>query len=92
MLCGEMVMVDLCTHRQFCAADEAGHHLSTAELVLHFTYVEKKFAVPGPYMQELLDMYALLNHLNLPGTIHCRSLKVCTTFAAQASSRSNFRV
>ena len=55
------------------AADEAGHQQSEVEVTLHFRGVEKSFAVPGQHLQELLDVYGLLQHLDkynvLPGAI-----------------------
>jgi len=58
------------------AADEAGHQQSEVEITLHFRGVEKRFAVPGQHLQELLDVYGLLQHLLLPGAIRCKSLEV----------------
>ncbi|DBA88614.1 TPA: hypothetical protein ACH3X1_004261 [Trebouxia sp. C0004] len=58
------------------AADEAGHQQSEVEITLHFRGVEKRFAIPGQHLQELLDVYGLLQHLVLPGAIRCKSLEV----------------
>ncbi|DBA94012.1 TPA: hypothetical protein ACH3X1_001664 [Trebouxia sp. C0004] len=46
------------------------------QLLLHFNSVEKTFQVPGRHMQELLDVYGLLQKLRHPGTIRCASLHV----------------
>ncbi|KAL0029368.1 hypothetical protein WJX77_002499 [Trebouxia sp. C0004] len=57
-------------------ADEAGHQQSEVEITLRFKGVEKLFTVPGSHVQELLDVYGLLQHLQLPGAILCKSLQV----------------
>ncbi|KAL0035830.1 hypothetical protein WJX77_004656 [Trebouxia sp. C0004] len=64
-------------------ADEAGHQQSEVEITLRFKGVEKRFTVPGKHLQELVDVYGLLQHLQLSGAIRCASLEVDAT--AQAS-------
>ena len=61
------------------AADEAGHQQSEVEITLGFKGVEKRFTVPGQHVQELVDVYGLLQHLQLSGAIRCTSLKVSKT-------------
>ena len=39
----------------------------------------KQFTIPGQHAQELLDVYGLLQHLHLSGTIQCKSLEVSET-------------
>ncbi len=58
------------------AADEAGHQQSEVEITLLFKAVEKQFSVPGQHLQELLDVYGLLQHLHLSGAVCCKSLEV----------------
>ena len=58
------------------AADEAGFQQSEVEITLGVKGVEKRFTAPGRHVQELLDVYGLLQHLKLPGAIRCTSLKV----------------
>ncbi|DBB12481.1 TPA: hypothetical protein ACH3X3_005284 [Trebouxia sp. C0006] len=57
-------------------ADEAGHQQSEVEITLLFRAVEKRFSVPGQHLQELLDVYGLLQHLHLSGAVCCKSLEV----------------
>ena len=45
------------------AADEAGQQQSEVEITLGFKGVEKRSTVPGQHVQELLDVYGLLQHL-----------------------------
>ena len=66
------------------AADEAGHQHSEVEITLHFRGVEKRFAVPGQHLQELLDVYGLLQHLLLPGAVRCKSWR-SVSFMSTAS-------
>ena len=61
------------------AVDEAGHQQSEVEINLGSKGVEKRFTVPGQHLQELLDVYGLLQHLQLSGAIRCTSLKVSET-------------
>ncbi|DBA79689.1 TPA: hypothetical protein ACH3X1_008362 [Trebouxia sp. C0004] len=55
--------------------DEAGHQQSEVEITLRFKGVEKRFTVPGKHLQELVDVYGLLQHLQLSGAIRCASLE-----------------
>ena len=58
------------------AVNSDGEDYGQVELVLHFNSVEKIFAVPGQHMQELLDVYSLLQTLKLTGAIQCATLHV----------------
>ena len=58
------------------AADEAGHQQSEVEITLGFKGVEKRFTVPGQHVQELLDAYGLLQHLQLSVALPWRSAKL----------------
>ena len=58
------------------AVNSDGEDYGQVELVLHFNSVEKIFAVPGQHMQELLDVYGLLQILKLTGAIQCATLHV----------------
>ncbi|KAK9830079.1 hypothetical protein WJX72_009646 [[Myrmecia] bisecta] len=46
------------------------------ELTLHFQYVEKSFFVPNERLPELLEVYALLDQLQMPGAVKCEGLQV----------------
>ena len=61
------------------AVDEAGCQQSEVEITLGFKGVTKRFTAPGHHVQELLDVYGLLQHLQLPGAIRCTSLQVSNT-------------
>ena len=61
------------------AADETGHQQREVEITLRFKGAEKRFTVPGQHLQELLDVYGLLQHLQLSGAIRCTSLEVSET-------------
>ena len=49
------------------------------EITLGFKGVQKQFTIPGQHVQELLDVYGLLQHLQLSGTVQCKSLEVSVT-------------
>ena len=71
--CQKVVLFQIC---KWFAADEAGHRQSEVEITLGFKGVQKQISIPGQHVQELLDVYGLLQHLQLSGTVQCKSLQV----------------
>ena len=65
------------------AVNNCEEQYGQVQLMLHFNSVEKGFHVPGRHMQELLDVYGLLQQLRHPGTIQCASMHVSTHFACE---------
>ena len=53
------------------AADEAANQQSEVQITLGIKGVDKGFIVPGQHLQELLDVYGLLQHLQVSSAIRC---------------------
>ena len=51
--------------------------------------LEKRFAVPGQHLQQLLDVYGLSQHLELRGAICCESLEVSKFYVSCLLSTCN---